>query len=80
MDNNLLYLYTYYLITSASLVIARGISKILNNQKSHDKITRFLSSRDFTSKDLKSKIYLNDMKVAIQQLQLFKILDNFEYA
>jgi hypothetical protein len=29
---------------------------------------------------LKSKIYLNAMKVAIQQLQLFKILDNFEYA
>jgi hypothetical protein len=80
MDNNLLYLYTYYLITSTSLVISRGISKILNNQKSHDKITRFLSSRDFTSKDLKSKIYLNDMKFAIQQLQLFKILDNFEYA
>jgi len=29
---------------------------------------------------LKSKIYLNVMKVAIQQLQLFKILDKFEYA
>lgn len=56
MDKNLLDLYTDYLMTSTSLASATGLSEILDNQISHDKITRFLSRGDFTSKDLWNKV------------------------
>lgn len=56
MDKKLLDLYTDYLMTSTSLASATGLSKILDNQISHDKITRFLSSDDFSSKDLWNKV------------------------
>lgn len=58
MDKKLLDLYTDYLMTATSLVSATGLSEILDNQIqiSHDKITRFLSSGDFTSKDLWNKV------------------------
>lgn len=42
MRNNLLDLYTDYLITSTSYTTATGLSKILDNSLSHDKVTRFL--------------------------------------
>ena len=56
VDKNLLDLYTDYLMTSTSLASATGLSEILDNQISHDKITRFLSSGDFKSKDLWNKV------------------------
>ncbi|SHE23499.1 hypothetical protein BPUTEOMOX_2708 [methanotrophic endosymbiont of Bathymodiolus puteoserpentis (Logatchev)] len=45
-------LYTDYLITSFSYTTAIGLSGLVNNEISHDQITRFLSQQDFTSKDL----------------------------
>ena len=45
-------LYTDYLSVSTSQVTATGLSNILDNEISHDKITRFLSSEEFKSKDL----------------------------
>ena len=45
-------LYTDYLITSFSYTTATGLSNLVDNEISHDQITRFLSQEDFTSKEL----------------------------
>lgn len=52
MDKALLDLYTDYLISSFKLTTATGMAHLLNDAISHDKITRFLSAREFTSADL----------------------------
>lgn len=44
-------IYSDYLIASFSLVTATGLSKMLDNGYSHDKISRFLAQREFTQKD-----------------------------
>lgn len=56
MDKKLLDLYTDYLMSSTALVTATGLSGIMDNQISHDKITRFLSNEDFSSKELWKKV------------------------
>lgn len=50
--NMSLSLYVDYLICSTSFTTATGLSRLTNNQISHDKVTRFLSSKDYTSADL----------------------------
>ena len=45
-------LYTDYLITSFGQTTATGLAELLEGEVSHDQVTRFLSSKDFTSKDL----------------------------
>ncbi len=45
-------LYLDYLIASTSLTTATGLAKVTNNLVSHDKITRFLSSKIDTSAEL----------------------------
>ena len=52
MDKNLLELYSDYLISSFSSTTATGLSNLLEGNISHDKITRFLSSEQYGSKDL----------------------------
>jgi IS4 transposase len=52
MDKPLLDLYSDYLTSSFGLTTATGLSSLLNGTISHDRITRFLSQRDFTSADL----------------------------
>lgn len=52
MNTPLLELYSDYLISSFSLVTATGLSSLLDNAVSHDRITRFLSGADYTSRDL----------------------------
>ena len=52
MKLKILDIYTDYLISSFGFTTATGLSKMLNNKLSHDKITRFLSSKEFKSKDL----------------------------
>jgi len=52
MDNDLLDLYTDYLISSFGLTTATGLSALVGNTISHDRITRLLAGRDFTSADL----------------------------
>ena len=52
MDKKLLDLYSDYLISSNNLTTATGLSDVLDNEISHDKITRFLSRETFTSIDL----------------------------
>lgn len=52
MDKQLLEIYTDYLMSSFSYTTATGLSMMVEGEISHDKVTRFLSSRDFTSTDL----------------------------
>jgi hypothetical protein len=52
MDNQLLETYTDYLMSSFSYTTATGLSMMVEGEISHDRVTRFLSSRDFTSTDL----------------------------
>ena len=52
MEFKILDLYTDYLISSFGQTTATEMARLLDNKMSHDKITRFLSSREFTSKDL----------------------------
>ena len=52
MDKQLLTLYTDYLMSSFSYTTATGLSVLSEGKISHDKVTRFLSSEDFTSAKL----------------------------
>jgi len=52
MRKEYLELYTDYLIASFGKTTATGLSEILDGEISHDKITRFLSKEDYTSKEL----------------------------
>jgi hypothetical protein len=52
IDGVLLDLYADYLISSFSFTTATGMSVALDGAVSHDAITRFLSSREYTNKDL----------------------------
>ena len=52
MDKKLLDLYTDYLLSTFGYATATGLAKILDGDLSHDKVTRFLSERMYTSKDL----------------------------
>lgn len=52
IDKELLDLYSDYLISSFSYTTATGLSQMLDNEITHDKVTQFLSKREYTSKDL----------------------------
>jgi hypothetical protein len=49
-------LYTDYLLSSFGQTSATGLSRLVDGEISHDKITRFLSTNDFTSKTLWQKV------------------------
>ncbi len=52
MDKQQLELYTDYLISNYGYATATGLSAMTKGEVSHDKVTRFLSEREYTSKDL----------------------------
>ena len=52
MDKENLELYSDYLISTFGYATATGLSKMLNGQISHDRITRFLAEEEYTSKEL----------------------------
>ena len=56
MGGDLLDIYSDYLLYSTGQTTATGLSKILNGEVSHDKITRFLSSASLEEKALWKKI------------------------
>ena len=45
-------MYTDYLLSTFGAATATGLSAMVKGEVSHDRITRFLSGQDFTSKDL----------------------------
>src|SRR5206468_5886876 len=51
-DNELLDIYSDYLISAFGLTTATGLSALLEGQISHDRIQRFLASEQRTSNDL----------------------------
>ena len=44
-------LYTDYLLSTFGAATATGLSAMVEGEVSHDRVTRFLSGHDFTSKD-----------------------------
>ena len=52
MDKKLLELYSDYVISSFGQITATGLSQAVGGSISHDKITRFLSKEDLSSKEL----------------------------
>ncbi len=56
MKTDYLELYTDYLISGNSYATATGLSAMMDNEISHDQITRFLSKNEFTSKELWKKV------------------------
>lgn len=52
MNKELLETYSDYLISSFSYTTATGLSMMVEGEISHDKVTRFLSTEDFTSAKL----------------------------
>lgn len=64
MDRRQLELYTDYLISNYGYATATGLSAMVNGEVSHDKITRFLSEREYTSKDLWLEV-----KSAVRQIE-----------
>ncbi len=52
MNKKILDIYTDYLISQNKYATATGLSDLLDGNISHDKITRFLNSGDFGSKEL----------------------------
>jgi hypothetical protein len=56
----LIELYTDYLIVVNGQATATGLSAILDGEISHDKITRLLSNGEFNSKYLWKKVRLSD--------------------
>ena len=45
-------LYTDYLISTFGAATATGLSSMVEGDVSHDRVTRFLSEREYTSRDL----------------------------
>jgi len=64
MDKKLLEIYSDYLISSYSQTTATGLSRVLDNAVSHDKITRFLSKEIYDSKSL-----WKEVKSTIRQIE-----------
>lgn len=52
MNQDFLKLYTDYLISTFGSATATGLVAMVPNTVSHDQVTRFLSERDYTSRDL----------------------------
>ena len=52
MKREELELYTDYLISGSGFATATGLSEMLDGEISHDQVTRFLSERAYTSKDV----------------------------
>lgn len=67
-------LYTDYLISTTGYATATGLSSILDGEFSHDKVTRFLSERAYTSKDLWKEV--KPIAKKIQSEEGFLIFDD----
>jgi len=59
MKQDLLDLYTDYLICQNKYATATGLSDMLSHEISHDKVTRFLNGNSFTSREL--WLYIKDI-------------------
>ncbi len=76
MNKEILDLYTDYLLVSTGQTTATGMADMLEGSLSDDKITRFLSGRDFTSKDLWKLVKPTVRKIEQQPGSSYLILDD----
>jgi len=74
MKNSELELYTDYLLSSFGATTATGLSAMVQGDVSHDRITRFLSGQDYTSKDLWRQV--KAMVREVQDVQGVLIFDD----
>jgi hypothetical protein len=71
-------IYSDYLIASFSLVTATGLSNLLDNGYSHDKISRFLGQREFSQKDYWQMVKKIIRKIESTQCGILAIDDTIE--
>ncbi|GAK57928.1 transposase IS4 family protein [Candidatus Vecturithrix granuli] len=64
IHQELLDLYTDYLLSSFSLTTATGLAELVDQAYSHDQITRFLSKEDYTP-----KTYWQQIKSVVRQIE-----------
>jgi hypothetical protein len=64
MEKEKLDLYTDFLICNSGFATATGLSAMLDGDVSHDQMTRFLSAREYTSKDLWRQV-----KTTVRQIE-----------
>ena len=64
MEKEKLELYTDYLICNSGFATATGLSAMLEGDMSHDQLTRYLSAREYTSKDL-----WGEVKATVRQIE-----------
>ena len=64
MNKQLLDLYSDHLISSFNKTTATGLSQLVDGSVSHDKISRFLAERKYTSKDL-----WKEVKSTVRQIE-----------
>jgi hypothetical protein len=64
MEKEKLELYTDYLICNSGFATATGLSSMLEGDISHDQLTRYLSAREYTSKDLWCEV-----KMTVRQIE-----------
>ena len=64
MKKENLEIYTDYLICNSGFATATGLSSMLDGDISHDQMTRFLSAKEYTSKDLWMEV-----KTAVRQIE-----------
>ena len=63
-DKEKLDLYTDYLISNSGYATSTGLSAMLEGDMSHDQVTRFISTRKYTSKDL-----WKEVKMTVRQIE-----------
>ena len=61
--NKMLDIYSDYLIAQNQYATAVGLSDLLEGRMSHDKVTRFLNGKEFTSRDLWEHVKLDLRKI-----------------
>ncbi|MFI3135416.1 MAG: IS701 family transposase, partial [Methylococcaceae bacterium] len=64
MKKENLEIYTDYLICNSGFATATELSSMLDGDISHDQMTRFLSAKEYTSKDLWMEV-----KTAVRQIE-----------
>jgi hypothetical protein len=64
MEKEKLELYTGYLICNSGFATPTGLSAMMEGDMSHDQLTRYLSAREYTSKDL-----WREVKMTVRQIK-----------
>lgn len=78
MNRELLDLYSDYLISQNKYATATGLSQLLNEEVSHDQVTRFLAERVYGSKELWSLVKPHVRQCETQDEGVLKLDDTIE--